>query len=86
MLAWALYQQGKTSEALGYSKQALRLGTRDPLKFFHAGMIARANGDPKAGELYLEQAVRLNPNFSLLYAKQAATALADVRAQVVAAR
>ena len=86
VLAWALYQQGKTSEALGYSKQALRLGTRDPLKFFHAGMIARANGDPKAGELYLEQAVRLNPNFSLLYAKQAATALADVRAQVVAAR
>ncbi len=86
VLAWALYQQGKTAEALGYSKQALRLGTRDPLMLFHAGMIAKANGDARSGELYLEQAVRLNPNFSLLYAKQAATALADVRAQAVAAR
>ena len=81
VLGWALYQQGKTSEALDYSKQALRLGTRDPLKLFHAGMIAKANGDKKSGELFLEQAVRLNSNFSLLYAKQAATALAEVRAQ-----
>lgn len=81
VLAWALYQQGNAAEALGYSKQALRLGTRDPLKLFHAGMIAKANGDAKSGEFYLEQAVRLNPNFSLLYAKQAADALAEVRAQ-----
>ena len=44
-------------------------------------MIAKANGDAKSGEFYLEQAVRLNPNFSLLYAKQAADALAEVRAQ-----
>ena len=50
VLAWALARNGRCGEALGYSKQALRLGTKDALKFFHRGMIERCLGhDAAAG-------------------------------------
>jgi hypothetical protein len=45
VLAWALYKNGRASEALAPMKEALRLGTNDARLFFHAGMIHRAIGD-----------------------------------------
>src|SRR6185437_896450 len=44
VLAWALARSGRCSEALGWSRQALRLGTLDALKLFHRGMIERCLG------------------------------------------
>ena len=38
-LAWALYANGRYREAAAASEQALRLGTRNALFLFHAGMI-----------------------------------------------
>jgi tetratricopeptide (TPR) repeat protein len=77
-LAWTLYKTGNYRDAQRYASQALELGTRDPLKLFHAGMIARALGQDEQAKEYLQQAIDLNPHFSLLYADPAAAALDEL--------
>jgi tetratricopeptide (TPR) repeat protein len=67
-LAWALYKSGNYKEAQKYSQEALKLGTKDPLKLFHAGMIALKLGNDTQARGYLEQALTINPHFSILYA------------------
>jgi tetratricopeptide (TPR) repeat protein len=74
-LAWSLYKTGQYEEAQKYSREALELGTKDALKLFHAGMIAHALQDDRQAAQYLEQALAINPHFSLLYADQARTTL-----------
>jgi tetratricopeptide (TPR) repeat protein len=71
VLAWALYQAGDYKEARSLSQQALRLGTQDALKFYHAGMIAYRLGDKLQARDYLDRALTLNPHFSILYAGEA---------------
>ena len=70
-LAWALYQNGKYVEAQTYSEKALRLGTRDAMLHFHAGMIAAALQDKAKANEHLKLALTINPHFSALYAPQA---------------
>jgi tetratricopeptide (TPR) repeat protein len=70
-LAWALYKTGDLEEAKTYSEEALQLGTKDPLKLFHAGMIALESGDKSQAREYLEEALAINPRFSILYAEEA---------------
>jgi tetratricopeptide (TPR) repeat protein len=67
VLAWALARNGHCAEALPYSRQALRLGTQDALKFFHRGMIERCLGHSSA-RTWFRRAVALNPHFSILWA------------------
>ncbi len=74
-LAWALYKTGNYKEAWNYSQEALKLGTKDPLKLFHAGMIALKLGDNMSARQALEQALAINPHFSILYADQASKTL-----------
>ena len=74
-LAWTLYKTGNYKEAQKYSSEALKLGTRDSLKLFHAGMISKKLGRKERAREYLQQAVDLNPHFSLLYADEAAATL-----------
>jgi tetratricopeptide (TPR) repeat protein len=81
-LAWTLYKSGQYAEAQQYANEALRLGTRDALKLFHAGMIAHALGQHEQARAYLQQAVDLNPHFSLLYSDLAATTLTALGGQV----
>jgi len=68
VLAWALARNGRCGEALAWSKHALRLGTRDALKFFHRGAIERCLGHDDAARAWLGRALALNPHFSLLWA------------------
>lgn len=75
VLAWALYRVGQYEEAQKYSDEALRLGTRDALKLYHAGLIAQQRGDMAQATTYLKQALALNPHFSILYTPQAQAAL-----------
>jgi tetratricopeptide (TPR) repeat protein len=70
-LAWALYKTGNYDEAQKYSEEALQLGTKDALKYFHAGMIALKLGDQTQARENLDQALTLNPHFSILYADEA---------------
>jgi tetratricopeptide (TPR) repeat protein len=71
VLAWTLYKTGNYTEAQEYSEAALRLGTKDALKLFHAGMIALKLDDKTKAREYLEQALTINPHFSILYADEA---------------
>src|SRR3989441_1780343 len=68
VLAWALARNGRCTEALGYSKRALRLGTRDAVKFFHRGMVERCLGNRAAAKTWFRGALSVNPHFSLLWA------------------
>jgi tetratricopeptide (TPR) repeat protein len=76
VLAWTLYKAGQPEEAAAYAREALRLGTKDALKLFHAGMIAHALGKNDEARAYLEQALAINPHFSLLHAATARETLA----------
>ena len=79
-LAWALYQQGEYQEAWQFSQEALRLGTKDALLHFHAGMIADKLGDTAAAQTHLQEALALNPHFSPLYAPVAQKVLTQLAA------
>ena len=68
VLAWALERTGHCGEGLRYSQRALRLGTLDALKFFHRGMIEGCLGHAAAKRAWLRRALRLNPQFSTLWA------------------
>jgi tetratricopeptide (TPR) repeat protein len=78
-LAWALYKTGKYEEAQKYSAEALKLGTKDSLKLFHAGMIALELGAKDQAREYLEQALAINPHFSILYAEEAQRVLETLK-------
>jgi tetratricopeptide (TPR) repeat protein len=67
-LAWALHAAGKDEMALRHSQRALRLGTRDALFHFHAGMIAEALGRRASARRHLTTALDINPHFSVLHA------------------
>ena len=75
VLAWALARNGRCGEALSWSREALRLGTRDSLKLFHRGMIERCLGHRAAANAFLHRALELNPHFSILWAPVARRAL-----------
>lgn len=78
-LAWTLYAKGQFEEAARYASEALRLGTRDPLLHFHAGMIAFRLGNRAAAERHLSSALAINPNFSFLHRDVAARTLDRAR-------
>ncbi|MEO7912301.1 MAG: hypothetical protein ABIV47_21865, partial [Roseiflexaceae bacterium] len=77
-LAWALYQHGEYSEAQRYGQLALRLGTRDAAMHYRAGMIALALNDRTSAHLHLQQALAINPYFSVRYAEPARQKLAEL--------
>jgi tetratricopeptide (TPR) repeat protein len=63
--AWALYANGDYRRASALSAEALRLGTRNALFLFHAGMIRLRLGDEAAARSFLRQAREVNPSFSV---------------------
>jgi tetratricopeptide (TPR) repeat protein len=79
VLAWTLYQAGELREAADMIDEALKLGGRDPLMLFHAGMIAYANGDFATALEFLQDVVERNPSFSILHAELAEQTLTEVR-------
>lgn len=68
-LAWLLHVNGRSEEALTYSDQALRLGTRNALFHFHRSEIQRALGDDEAADRERAEAEAINPNFSIRYSR-----------------
>jgi tetratricopeptide (TPR) repeat protein len=74
-LGWALTRAGQPVEGLAYARRALRLGSRDPLFLYHAGVAARGAGELAAARGYLARALAGNPHFSPLHAPAARRAL-----------
>ncbi len=75
-VAWTALKVGKIREAQVAMRAALRLGTQDARLFYHAGLIARASGNPVLARAYLRRALALNPQFDPLQAIKARRALA----------
>ncbi len=75
-VAWTALKANKLPEAQMAMREALRLGTKDAMLLYHAAMIARAAGDPRAAGDYLERALKLNPHFAPLQSALARQALA----------
>ena len=74
-LGWALTAAGHPRAGVAWARRALRLGSRDPLFLYHAGMSARAAGDRGSARAWLRRSLELNPRFSPLYAPRARRAL-----------
>lgn len=83
VLAWTLYKTGEYPEASRYSQEALRLGTKDALLLFHAGMINYKLSKWQQARGFLERAFSVNPYFSVLYKEQARGTLEELRAEAV---
>ena len=79
-LAWALYKNGRYQEAAQAIDQAMKLGTRDALLYYHAGMIYVGLGDQARGQKLLSEALSINPHFDLLQARIAQTTLSQLSA------
>ena len=77
-LAWVLYQSKQYPEAAQASAKALELGTPEPAFYYHAGMIARATGDPDTARKYLTKSLALNPEFQPRQAALARAALKEI--------
>jgi tetratricopeptide (TPR) repeat protein len=78
-LGWALTRAGRSEEGLAYARRALRLGTRDALFLFHAGVAAKRSGHRALARHWLAASLRDNPRFSPLYAPQARRMLDALR-------
>jgi tetratricopeptide (TPR) repeat protein len=80
--AWALYKNNQYSEAAEMMKYAMKLGTRDAMLYYHAGMIYRALGEDKQAEQMLSQALAINPHFDLIQASIARHTLTGIYTQM----
>ena len=80
-LAWALHANGRDREAVARSRDALRLGTRNALFLFHAGMIRLALGQEDAARSLLRRAHDVNPWFSVRWSPVLRTTLARLDAR-----
>ena len=78
-LGWSLTRAGHPREGLAWARQALRLGSRDALFLFHAGVAAREAGRPALARRWLAESLRNNPRFNPYYAPQAQRMLAALR-------
>jgi len=83
LLAWALYKNGRSQEALAAMKEALRLGTKDAKLFFHAGMIHYRLGHAKEAKKFLRLAVATNRYFHIFNADVADEALKELEGRSV---
>ena len=77
-LGWALTRSGRPAAGLAWARRALRLGSRDPLFAFHAGIAAQQAGRFAEARHWLGRSLALNPRFSPYYAPMAQRALKAV--------
>jgi tetratricopeptide (TPR) repeat protein len=78
-LGWSLTRAGEPAAGLTYAQRALRLGSRDAMFLYHAGLAARDAGRGDLARRYLARALEANPRFSPLHAPRAERALEALR-------
>ncbi len=77
-LAWTLYKNNRFDEASEAMGQAMKLGTKDAVLFFHSGMIQYRLGNEARARERLSSALSLNPHFSVLDNSLAQQTLSDL--------
>ncbi|MFF3322034.1 tetratricopeptide repeat protein [Streptomyces sp. NPDC002889] len=77
-MGWALYKAGRPSDALPFARRATQPELHSALFTYHRGQIERTLQNYGAARRNLEEALRINPQFSPLFAPLAQEALADV--------
>jgi len=77
-LGWALHRSNQDAQALGYARRAHATGARSARYAYHLAMVELALGDRAAARVHLEQALRLNPYFSVVDAPVARRTLAGL--------
>jgi tetratricopeptide (TPR) repeat protein len=80
--AWALYKDGRYTDAQAASQRALAQGTPDARLWYHAGMIDKALGLTSDARTALRRALTISPAFDPLQAPVAKAALVDLGEQV----
>jgi len=78
--AWAEYKNGDYKAAQTYIVEAMALGTQDARLYYHAGMIAFALGNKSEARQLLQEALTINPYFSILHAEVARNTLKTLHA------
>ncbi len=78
ILAWCLFKNGRFVEAQAKSQEALRIGTKDAVLLYHAGMIENALGNQTEAKRLLRSAIDLNPAFDLIQADVARKVLSAI--------
>ncbi|MGA9772698.1 MAG: tetratricopeptide repeat protein [Blastocatellia bacterium] len=79
VLAWCLYKTNDPERAKAAIDEALRLGTRDALLHYHAGMIYEKLGDQSSALKHLKHALEINPSFDLLQADVARRKIEELK-------
>jgi tetratricopeptide (TPR) repeat protein len=74
-LGWSLARAGRCVQALPWAHRALRLGTQDPLLWFHLGYAEGCAGNQSAMREAYVRALELSPKFSVRWAPVALAAL-----------
>ena len=78
-LAWALLASGDAVGAQAPMQSALAAGTKDARLWYHAGLIALANGQTAEASTFLGDALALGPALDPIAHQRAAAALATIR-------
>ncbi|MDP9066896.1 MAG: tetratricopeptide repeat protein [Actinomycetota bacterium] len=77
-LAWALYANGRYSDATPYAREAIRRSVNDAGYHYHAGMIARELGHEAEARGYLKTALDLDPSWSIIESHRARNVLSSL--------
>lgn len=70
-LSWVCLQRGDKREAEQAINKALEHHTKDPMLLYHAGVIAKANGEVDRCRGYLKSALDIDPKFDGINAERA---------------
>ena len=62
-LAWALYKNGRWTEAAAEARKAVATGTRDAHVLYRTGMVLSRSGDLAAGGKLLREVTAVNPKY-----------------------
>ena len=82
LLAWALHKEHRDAEARLAMNEARRLGTRDAMLFYHAGMIERSLGEAKRARYFLTMALEVNPDFHPTQPREARAVLDSINSEL----
>lgn len=77
-LAWTLYKNKRIEEAAAAMKVAMKFNTPEPMFYYHAGLIANAQGKKAEAREWLTKALEMNPNFDSRQASIAGKTLKEI--------